>query len=82
MIALSPSRFFFTTLLLLVYYSSTTVVQSFGIGGGLKNSPPQKSDTTTTGTKSLPFGPKIEILESKEDYLNFIHQDERLCVIK
>jgi hypothetical protein len=24
----------------------------------------------------------VEILKSKEDYINFIHRDERLCVIK
>ena len=38
--------------------------------------------TTTTTTADLQFRPRIEVIHNTQEYLDFISQDDRLCVVK
>ncbi|KAI2502236.1 thioredoxin [Fragilaria crotonensis] len=36
----------------------------------------------TTSTHEIQFGPRIEVIHNTKEYLDFIAQDDRLCVVK
>lgn len=82
---------FSSSLLLLLLLVSLTSVESFGIPGfslpKQKTSAPNKQPAPPA-TIVAPKAPKtlerprIRVIESAEDYLEFLGEDDRLCVVK
>ena len=62
---------------LLVASWLTSSVFSFGIGG-LK----QTSKQPEVAKPTVQFGPQVTLIQSTQDYLDFISHDDRLCVVK
>jgi hypothetical protein len=95
---MSPMASHSPLLLLLVVVASLLTdshVHSFGIGrlyqhnnqASSQHQEPEslKSVTMTDAaatTHDIQFGPRIEIIHNTKEYLDFIAQDDRLCVVK
>jgi hypothetical protein len=69
-------------------FGHETQVNSFGFGQGphgLKQNHPsnglEPSSASTQIREGLEFGPRITVISNTQEYLDFLAQDDRLCVI-
>ena len=81
--------FFLCLLLWIELFGHETQVNSFGFGQGphgLKQNHPSNSleppSASTQIREGLEFGPRITVISNTQEYLDFLAQDDRLCVIK